>query len=115
MFLCRIYRNFVRLEPNVPRTLHELSTTGQSLTVSWDAPSDGALTGYSVKLEGGDKSQNQTHGKDTRTAAFIGLTAGTKYSVVVVTVSGDQQSAEQYTLYTSKHDTVYVIVFLCYS
>ncbi|KAI0208495.1 hypothetical protein LSAT2_006817, partial [Lamellibrachia satsuma] len=79
-------------KPNVPRTLHELSTTGQSLTVSWDAPSNGALTGYGVTLEGGDKSQNQTHGKGTRTAAFTGLTAGAVYSVRVVTVSGDQQS-----------------------
>ena len=90
-----------------------LSTTEQSLTVSWDVPSDGALTGYGVTLEGGDKSQNQTHGKGTRTAAFTGLTAGTKHSVVVVTVSGDQQSTEvNDTFYTSKYNTVYVIVCL---
>ena len=72
-----------------------LSRTGRSLTLNWDAPAVGTLTGYSVTLSGNGTIKTQTHGNDTTTSAFTGLTAGTEYTVGVVTVSGDQQSADE--------------------
>ena len=78
-----------------------------SLFVTWDAPGVGVLTKYSVSLEGDGTFQKQTPGNDTTTAAFTGLTAGTVYSVWVVTVSGDQQStAVKDIFYTGKHEKV---------
>ena len=92
------------LEPNAPGNLTVLYRTGRSLTVNWDAPAVGTLTGYSVTLSGNGTIKTQTIGNDTTTSAFTGLTAGTEYTVGVVTVSGDQQSADEVnnTFYTSK-------------
>ena len=90
-----------------------MSRTGQSLTVSWVAPDDGAVTGYRVTLVGGGTSQTQTHVQATTTTTFTGLTAGTEYTVGVVTVSGDQQSSKvEHNYYTSKLCDFVIVCFL---
>lgn len=71
------------------------SHTGRSLTVSWSAPAEGNVTGYSVTLVAGDTSKTQTLGKDTTSTTFTGLTPGTEYNIAVVSVSGDQTSTEE--------------------
>ena len=63
-----------------------------SLTVVWGAPS-GGVKGYTVTLNGYDGAHPaETRDESARTATFNGLSAGTEYTVRVVTLSGDQQS-----------------------
>ena len=84
-----------------------------SLTVEWAAPADGEWEGYTVKLEGEGAPSTQTLDKDVTTATFTGLTAGTEYTVGVITTSGGQQSAKvEDTFYTSKYITRFYRVCL---
>ena len=63
-----------------------------SLTVVWGAPS-GGVKGYTVTLIGNDAAHPaEARDESAKTATFNGLTAGTEYTVRVVTLSGDQQS-----------------------
>ena len=63
-----------------------------SLTVTWDSPSSGGLTEYRVIVE--EVESNRTVPKsELRSSTFTGLTAGTPYTVVVVTVSGERRSS----------------------
>jgi len=63
-----------------------------SLTVEWGAPS-GGVKGYNVTLEGDDGAHPAEQRDETSTIAiFNSLTAGTEYTVRVITLSGDQQS-----------------------
>ena len=74
-----------------------MTTTG--LRVKWTAPA-GDWTGYKVTLDGGNE---QTLGKDDTSVTFTGLTAGTQYTVKVVTVSAGTDTAEVTgQFYTSK-------------
>ena len=74
------------------------------MTVGWDAPS-GGVKGYTVSLEDDDGAHPaEQRDESTRTATFKGLTAGTEYTVRVVTLSGDQQSeTAEYKFYTSTY------------
>ena len=73
-----------------------------SLTVVWDAPS-GSVKGYTVTLNGADGAHPaEARVESARTATFNDLSAGTEYTVRVVTLSGDQQSETvEKQLYTS--------------
>ena len=63
-----------------------------SLTVEWGAPG-GRVKGYNVTLNDDDGAHPaEAREVVTRTATFNGLTAGTEYTVRVVTLSGDQQN-----------------------
>ena len=63
-----------------------------SLTVVWGAPS-GGVNGYTVTLEGNDGAHPaEVRDEKTTKATFNSLSAGTEYTVRVVTLSGDQQS-----------------------
>ncbi|KAI0214925.1 hypothetical protein LSAT2_033057 [Lamellibrachia satsuma] len=77
--------------PNVAQNLSLSSRTLHTLTVKWDAPDVGGLTGYTVSLEGDGTSLTQTPDNHT-TVTFTGLAAGKEYTVGVVTVNGDQKS-----------------------
>ena len=78
--------------PNVAQNLSLLSRTLHSLTVKWDAPGIGGLTGYNVLLKGNGTFQTQTPDNTTTTLVFAGLAAGTEYTVGVDTVNGNQKS-----------------------
>ena len=92
--------------PNAVENLDVPTITTSSLTVNWAAPADGEWEGYTVKLGGDGAPSTQTPNKDATTATFTGLTAGTKYTVGVITTSGGQQSAKvEGTFYSSKHVT----------
>ena len=89
--------------PNAVENLVVPTRTISSLTVEWAAPTNGGWEGYTVKLEGDGAPPSQTPNKDATNATFTGLTAGTEYSVGVVTTSGGQQSTKvEGTFYTSK-------------
>ena len=90
--------------PNSVENLAVPTITTSSLTIEWAAPADGEWEGYTVKLEGDGTPSIQTPNKNATTATFTGLTAGTEYTVGIVTTSGGQQSAKvEDTFYTSKH------------
>ena len=67
--------------------------------MKWTAPT-GEWTGYKVTIDGGNE---QTLGKTETSVTFSGLTAGTQYSVKVVTVSAGSDTTEvTQQFYTSK-------------
>ena len=70
-----------------------------SLTVTW-AAGEGVKSGFIVKLEpGADNNVNS----DTMTWTFNTLRSGTKYTVIVITKSGNQRSEPlTESFYTSK-------------
>ena len=78
--------------PNAAEALSMTDRTTRSLTVMWDAPTEGGLTGYSVTVEGDGKYHTQSLANDTTTHTFVGLMSGTQYTVSVVTLAGDQKS-----------------------
>ena len=78
--------------PNAVLSLTLLARTKRSVTVTWNATAEGRFSGYIVTLAGGGKSAKETLGRDTTTIRFTGLSTGTKYTIRVVVVSGDQKS-----------------------
>ena len=89
--------------PNGVKDLALASTTVNSLTVQWTAPT-GGYTEYKVTIGGADE---QTVAKGTTTATFSGLTAGTEYTVAVITVNNaDKSSKVEESFYTSKYETL---------
>ena len=80
-----------------------------SLIVAWEAPVSGAVTAYAVSIQGVPRTEQTISGNAIRKAIFDGLTAGTLYTISVVSVSGDMTSdnlEEQF--YTSKCEHAYV-------
>lgn len=63
------------------------------MTVAWDAPSVGEVTGYNVTLQGSGTFLAESVTKDNTTVEFRELKAGSVYTVGVVTVLGELQSA----------------------
>ena len=90
--------------PNRARNLLLTSQTLHSLTVKWDAPEVGGLTGYNVTLEGESTFQTQTAANDT-TVTFSGLKPGAEYFVGVAAVSGNRRSTPvEEKFYTSTYE-----------
>ena len=87
-----IYFIHVITVPNAAAALSMTDRTTRSLTVEWDAPTEGGLTGYSVTVEGDGKSHTQSLANDTTTHTFVGLNSGTQHTVSVVTLAGEQKS-----------------------
>ena len=67
--------------------------TTSSLTLKWDAPAEGGLTGYNVTVDGDGKYQTQSFDNVTTTHTFVGLTPGTQYTVNVIALVNDVQAA----------------------
>ena len=90
-------------EPNKAKDLIATKRDVDSLTVKWDV-GVGEKSGFTVSLEGVNNTYYTISGIDQREWTFSGLTAGTEYTVVVATNSGDQTS-ESLTgkFYTSKY------------
>ena len=79
------------LEPTAVQNLAVESRTTNSLLTTWDAPFRCVATEYVVKLKDVPGSEGVISATETR-HTFTGLTAGTLYTVVVVTASGHQRS-----------------------
>ena len=72
------------------------------MTVSWRVPS-GAVDQYEVQLKEKSGSKRIIKQKSTTSTTFNGLTPGTHYTVVLVTVYGSQRSnTSEKSFYTSK-------------
>ena len=86
------------LEPSAAKNLKAM-VTDESMTVTWTAAT-GIVGYYEVWLkEKSDTKRNVTQPRTT----FTDLTAGKQYTVVLVTVSGDQRSiTAEKSFYTSK-------------
>ena len=82
----------VHTAPGTAKNVVATVRSTSALIVQWDAPS-GVVEGYNVTLEGNDGAHPaEARDKSTTTATFKGLSAGTEYTVRVVSFSGDQQS-----------------------
>jgi hypothetical protein len=97
----------------VPGTVVNLvvpARTNSSMTVTWDAPSVGGETGYyNVTIKGTGTFKTESFDRKTTRAEFKDLTAGTAYTVSVVTVIGDLQSTVvERTFYSGKYDCLVV-------
>ena len=93
--------NLFILEPNTA-TIRDATVTKTSMTVSWNQPS-GGVGQYEVRLEEKSGSNQIIKSKSTIRATFNGLTPGTQYTVVLVTVYGGQRSTTpNKAFYTSK-------------
>ena len=98
-----IIHTILSLEPNIPRNLRE-NATAKSLTVTWDAATEN-VTWYSVELK--NESNAQKNVTVPRTT-FVNLTPDTMYTVVVMSVIGDDDtgyedsSPLEVDVYTSK-------------
>lgn len=95
------------LHHSVPEAAQNLKVdvgTVHSLTVTWNVPMSGGLTGYTVNVKEKTGSEQTIQGNAPRIVTFNGgLSAGTQYTVILVTVSGDQNSKPtQKTFHTSK-------------
>ena len=95
--------------------------TADALTVKWTAPNSEMFTGYKVTVAEGDNVKTKTPAKDATSVVITELTAGTEYSVAVVTVNGQDESSiltgtystcEQYFVYVV---TVYLLIALIYT
>jgi len=88
-------------EPNAA-TIRDATGKKTSMTVSWNQPS-GGVGKYEVRLEEKSGSKKIIQPKSKTSATFNGLTPGTKYTVVLVTVYGGQRSTtSKKPFYTSK-------------
>ena len=58
--------------------------------MTWDAPPEGRVTGYTIQLLDLNATI-QMITPDVRMATLVGLDAGTRYSVVVITIDDDQE------------------------
>ena len=78
-----------------------MTATVDSLAVSWTAPTPGGVTSYTVTLKEGTATKGTKTGVTGTTATFDSstagkeLTAGTKYTVEVVSVAGVLNSGGQ--------------------
>ena len=90
--------------PGTTESVNVTDCSPTSLTVEWAIP-DGSVKGYNVTLEGDDGAHPAEQRDESSTIAiFNGLTAGTEYTVRVITLSGDQQSETvEYKFYTSTY------------
>ena len=81
-----------------------------SLAATWDAPTTGGVTTYTVTLKEGSTVKETAPVVSGTTKTFNGLTAGNEYTVVVVSVIGDLNSGGQSSdpvegkFYTSKSE-----------
>ena len=66
--------------------------TVNSVTVTWHPPNAGGLTGYKAHIADVSGTDRSIDTRAARRMTFTELSAGTQYAVVVVSLSGDQQS-----------------------
>ena len=89
-------------EPNAASNV-QATTTVDSLTATWVAPTTDSMTTYTVTLKKGSETKATTPGVSGTTTTFNSLSAGTEYTVVVVSVIGGQSSDPvEGKFYTSK-------------
>ena len=93
-------------EPTTVQNLTVETRTATSLLTTWDAPIRCVATEYVVNITEVPGSERVISAKETRTT-FTGLTAGTLYTVVVITASREQRSTPtEGQFYTSKSTTM---------
>ena len=90
--MTKLFISSVFSGPNVAQHLMVNSRTVATLTFPWDAPVSGRVTEYKIRLLDVSWTEQTISGRATRKVIFTGLTAGAEYAVVLVAVSGDQQS-----------------------
>ena len=80
-----------------------VKTNVDSLNVAWEPPVDGLVEKYTVELKYVAGSRTHVTDINNRTATFFGLKSGAPYTVLVIAVSGVQNSiGVENTYYTSK-------------
>ena len=78
--------------PSPPTGLLVETRTVDSITVTWTAPGSEMFTGYKVTMQEGGNVKTETTAKDAKSVEITGLTAGTEYSVTLVTVNNLDES-----------------------
>ena len=77
--------------PSPPTRLLVETRTVDSITITWTAPDSEMFTGYKVTLVEGGNVKTETAAKDETSVEITGLTAGTEYSVTLVTVNNRRE------------------------
>ena len=78
--------------------------TYEALTVKWTAPESEMFTGYKVTVSDGDNVKTETPAKEATSVEFTGLTPGTEYIIIVVTLNDqDESSTLTDTVFTCEH------------
>ena len=67
--------------------------TSDGFTLTWTAPDADTFTGYKVTVGAGDEAKTETPAKDATSVQVTDLTAGTEYTVNVVTVNHQDESS----------------------
>ena len=99
--------------PNIATSLASTATSN-SLTITWDVPDSGLVATYIVELKNEIGAKKNVSASSVKTATFTGLDAGTQYTVVMVTASGDQRGDQvEKIFYTSKYTIVTVVLKKC--
>ena len=79
--------------PSPPYGLDLGTKTDETLTVKWTSPGSEMFTGYKVTVSEGDNVKTETPAKEATSVEFTGLTAGTEYTVTVVTLNDQDESS----------------------
>lgn len=84
-------------EPDIETVLSEGTVGSNNLTVSY-TPTDNYFQFYVFELLSPYSVQRKDRNESDRSVVFSGLQGGTKYTVRVMAVSGDQSSPPQFIL-----------------
>ena len=79
--------------PSPPSDLEVTIRTADALTVTWTATESEMFTGYKVTVGEGENVKTETPAKDVTSVEFTGLTAGTEYTVTLVSRNNEDESS----------------------
>ena len=85
---------FLVTEPNAGRNL-AATPTANSLVVTWDEPTSGSVTEYTVEIKDTVGTKQTIADGSTKTATFNGLAPSTGYTIVLISIAGDVTNGGQ--------------------
>ena len=101
------YFCLLQIVPNPPTNLDVSTRTDETITVTWTVPDSGKWTGYKVTAAEGENVKTVTTAKEATSVEITGLSGGTDYSVKLVTVNEEDESAGLTETYSTCEHRVY--------
>ena len=97
-----------QIVPNPPNNLDLNTRTDETLTVTWTVPDSGKWTGHEVTVAEGENVQAVTTAKEATSVEITGLSGGTEYSVKLVKVNDEDETAGLTETYSMCEHRVYI-------